>query len=42
MLDMATGASLACLNYLLYRGEVAREVDAEGVAWYRGVTPQGK
>ena len=42
LLGMATGESLACLNYLLYRGEVAREVDAEGVAWYRGVTPQGK
>ena len=39
LLGMATGESVACLNYLLYRGEVAREIDAEGVAWYRGITP---
>jgi hypothetical protein len=31
---MATGESLACLNYLMHRGEAARELDAEGVAWY--------
>ena len=39
LLGMATGESLACLNYLLHRGEVTRETDAEGVAWYRNVTP---
>ena len=35
LLGMATGESLACLNYLVHRGEVGREVDADGVAWYR-------
>jgi len=34
LLGMATGESLACLNHLMHRGEVAREVDAQGVAWY--------
>jgi hypothetical protein len=29
----------ACLNALLYRDEVVSEIDIEGVAWYRGVTP---
>jgi glyoxylase-like metal-dependent hydrolase (beta-lactamase superfamily II) len=36
LLGMATGESLACLNHLLHRGEVARELDEAGVAWYRG------
>ena len=35
LLGMATGESLACLNYLLHRGEVTRSLDADGVAWYR-------
>jgi glyoxylase-like metal-dependent hydrolase (beta-lactamase superfamily II) len=35
LLGMATGESLACLNYLMHRGEVQREVGADGVAWYR-------
>jgi hypothetical protein len=30
-----TGESLACLNHLVQRTEVARELDAQGVAWYR-------
>jgi hypothetical protein len=34
-LNLATGESQACLNYLLQRGEVTREIDAGGVAWYR-------
>jgi glyoxylase-like metal-dependent hydrolase (beta-lactamase superfamily II) len=35
LLGMATGESIACLNYLWHRGEVERELDADGVAWYR-------
>ncbi|MBK6865273.1 MAG: MBL fold metallo-hydrolase [Ideonella sp.] len=35
LLGMATGESIACLNYLLARGEVVREADAQGVDWYR-------
>ncbi|MBC7733509.1 MAG: MBL fold metallo-hydrolase, partial [Bacteriovorax sp.] len=35
LLGMATGESLACLNYLMQRGEAVRETDAEGVSWYR-------
>jgi glyoxylase-like metal-dependent hydrolase (beta-lactamase superfamily II) len=35
LLGMATGESLACLNYLVQRGEAVREADADGVAWYR-------
>lgn len=35
LLGMATGESQACLNYLLHRGEVDRQLDADGVAWYR-------
>ena len=34
LLGMATGESLACLNYLMKRGEAVRETDAEGVSWY--------
>ena len=26
---------MACLNYLLQRGEISREIDADGVAWYQ-------
>jgi glyoxylase-like metal-dependent hydrolase (beta-lactamase superfamily II) len=35
LLGMATGESLACLNYLLHRGEIACEIAADGTAWYR-------
>lgn len=34
---MATGESLAHLNYLLHRGRVRRERDAEGVDWWTGI-----
>jgi glyoxylase-like metal-dependent hydrolase (beta-lactamase superfamily II) len=34
LLNMATGESLACLNYLLHRGEAKTELDETGVAWY--------
>jgi len=35
MLGMATGESLAHLNCLIGRGVAVRELDAEGIAWYR-------
>ena len=35
LLGMATGESIACLNHLVNRGEASREIDADGVAWYR-------
>jgi glyoxylase-like metal-dependent hydrolase (beta-lactamase superfamily II) len=35
LLGMATGESVACLNHLVRRGEASRELDAEGVAWFR-------
>jgi len=35
LLGMATGESLACLNYLVQRGDAVSSVDADGVAWYR-------
>jgi hypothetical protein len=35
LLNLATGESQACLNYLLQRGEISREIDADGVAWYQ-------
>jgi glyoxylase-like metal-dependent hydrolase (beta-lactamase superfamily II) len=41
LLGMATGESVACLNHLLHRGDAAREIDADGVAWYR-VVPWGR
>ena len=34
LLGMATGESIACLNYLMHRGEIVRTLDGEGVAWY--------
>jgi glyoxylase-like metal-dependent hydrolase (beta-lactamase superfamily II) len=37
LLSMATGESVACLNHLLHRGEVSRDIDSDGVAWYRRV-----
>ena len=35
LLGMATGESMACLNNLLHRGELAVETDDAGVRWYR-------
>ena len=35
LLGLATGESLACLNYLIQRGEAVRDLDDAGVAWYR-------
>jgi glyoxylase-like metal-dependent hydrolase (beta-lactamase superfamily II) len=34
LLMMATGESLACLRYLVCRGEAQQSYDAAGVAWY--------
>jgi hypothetical protein len=36
-LGMATGESLAHLNYLLARGEAVRRRDEHGVDWYQAV-----
>ncbi|PVX82950.1 MBL fold metallo-hydrolase [Paraburkholderia unamae] len=33
-MSLATGESLACLNYLIDRGEVQRELREDGVFWY--------
>jgi glyoxylase-like metal-dependent hydrolase (beta-lactamase superfamily II) len=38
LLGMATGESLACLNYLAARGEVVREAGADGVDRWRQTT----
>jgi glyoxylase-like metal-dependent hydrolase (beta-lactamase superfamily II) len=38
LLGMATGESVACLNYLVGRGEARRDIDEHGVAWYRLAT----
>ncbi len=35
LLGMATGESIACLNYLLHRGEISVDSDDAGVRWYR-------
>jgi hypothetical protein len=35
LLNLATGESLACLNYLVHRAEVSRTPDAQGVVWYQ-------
>jgi hypothetical protein len=32
---MATGESIAHLNYLLERGEAVRETGSDGCHWYR-------
>jgi glyoxylase-like metal-dependent hydrolase (beta-lactamase superfamily II) len=37
LLRMATGESLAYLNYLRHRGEIECSLDARGVAWYRWI-----
>ncbi|WP_028221144.1 MBL fold metallo-hydrolase [Paraburkholderia oxyphila] len=33
-MGLATGESLACLNYLLHRGELTRELRDDGAMWY--------
>ncbi|MEM5401653.1 MULTISPECIES: hypothetical protein [Paraburkholderia] len=33
-MSLATGESFACLNYLMYRGEVKRELRDDGMYWY--------
>jgi glyoxylase-like metal-dependent hydrolase (beta-lactamase superfamily II) len=35
LLGMATGESVACLNFLWHQGTVERDIDAQGVAWFR-------
>jgi glyoxylase-like metal-dependent hydrolase (beta-lactamase superfamily II) len=35
LLNLATGESIACLNYLLHLGEITRQADHEGVVWYQ-------
>ena len=37
LLSLATGESLAHLNYLVHRGEATVSVDDDGVAWYQAV-----
>jgi hypothetical protein len=37
LLNLATGESLACLNFLWHRGEVRRSMDGSGVIWYQMV-----
>jgi glyoxylase-like metal-dependent hydrolase (beta-lactamase superfamily II) len=37
VLGLATGEAIAHLNYLIARGEAVREIDAQGIAWYRRV-----
>jgi len=37
LLGMATGESLACLNYFLHTGKARRTLDTHGVAWYQAV-----
>lgn len=41
-LIMATGESIAHLNYLLYAGRVTVETDTDGVKWYRADSGQPK
>ena len=35
LLGMATGESIACLNYLVDAGEVHRELHPDAALWYR-------
>ena len=37
LLGLATGESIAHLNHLLARGEAVKEIDAEGIAYYRTI-----
>ena len=39
LLGMATGESVACLNYLRYQGRATIETGDDGVTWYRATTP---
>lgn len=39
LLNLATGESLACLNYLWHRGDVHRHLDDQGVAFYQMSCP---
>lgn len=41
LLIFATGESLAHLSHLVHRGQVTREFDTEGVAWYRAIPRSG-
>jgi hypothetical protein len=34
-LIMATGEAIAHLNYLLNQGRMEKDIDDEGIAWYR-------
>jgi glyoxylase-like metal-dependent hydrolase (beta-lactamase superfamily II) len=38
LMHLATGESIACLNYLLHLGEATRTLDDGGVAWYEAGT----
>ena len=35
LLNLATGESMACLNYLVHRGEAQKQSDDNGVVWYQ-------
>ncbi|HVL55782.1 MAG TPA: MBL fold metallo-hydrolase, partial [Burkholderiaceae bacterium] len=35
LLNLATGETVAHLNYLIGAGQAVRETDAQGVDWYR-------
>jgi glyoxylase-like metal-dependent hydrolase (beta-lactamase superfamily II) len=37
LLHLATGESVACLNYLFHRGEVTRDIDEFGVFTYQAL-----
>ena len=39
LLSLATGESLACLNFLVHEGTVAERGDDAGVAWYANAAP---
>ena len=39
-LNLATGETIANLNYLIRRGEVSSAVDEGGIAWYQLVAPK--
>jgi hypothetical protein len=41
LLGMATGESIACLNYLLHRGDLTAQLDEAGVRWYRATGAVG-
>lgn len=42
LLGLATGETLACMNYLIGRGEADQRVDEHGVAWYELATRGGR